>query len=80
MKTLSVGEFKSHFSDVLDEVKAGESIGIVYGRSKTPVAMLVPFDESRFSERPLGLLEGRASVTFHDDWEIAPETLFQNPS
>jgi antitoxin (DNA-binding transcriptional repressor) of toxin-antitoxin stability system len=38
MKTLSVGEFKAQFSDVLEMVKAGETVGISFGKKKEPVA------------------------------------------
>ncbi|MEA1910792.1 MAG: type II toxin-antitoxin system prevent-host-death family antitoxin, partial [Spirochaetota bacterium] len=34
MKTLPVGEFKTHFSEVLEEVKTGAEIIITYGRKK----------------------------------------------
>jgi len=34
MKTLPVGEFKAHFSEVLDEVRTGAEIIITYGRKK----------------------------------------------
>ncbi len=75
MKNMSVGEFKAHFSEVLEEVKAGEKVGILYGRSKKPVAMIVPFQEESKQERPLGLLKGMMSVTFSDNWEMTAEEL-----
>ena len=34
MQTMTVGEFKSHFSEVLDKVKQGEDIIISYGKKK----------------------------------------------
>lgn len=34
MNQLAVGEFKSNFSQVLQKVLQGESIGITFGKSK----------------------------------------------
>jgi antitoxin (DNA-binding transcriptional repressor) of toxin-antitoxin stability system len=72
MKTMSVGDFKTHFSEVLDEVKAGEEIEILYGRVKAPVARLVPIKASR-KKRLLGALQGRVSFEIADDWKMTQE-------
>lgn len=42
MKSYPVGELKSHFSEVLESVKNGESVGILYGKGKKPIAMIIP--------------------------------------
>lgn len=42
MKTLSVGEFKAHFSDVIEEVKKGAKIAVTYGKKKQVVGYFVP--------------------------------------
>jgi antitoxin (DNA-binding transcriptional repressor) of toxin-antitoxin stability system len=34
MKTMSVGEFKTHFSEVLQQVRAGVGIAVTYGKKK----------------------------------------------
>jgi len=34
MKTMSVGEFKTNFSLVLEQVKKGEKIAVTYGKKK----------------------------------------------
>ncbi len=34
MHQLTVGQFKSKFSQVLEKVQKGESIGITYGKNK----------------------------------------------
>jgi len=39
MKTMSVGEFKTHFSEVLEQVKAGEEIAVTYGKKKKWLAI-----------------------------------------
>jgi prevent-host-death family protein len=74
MKTMQVGELKAHFSEVLDEVKKGREIGISYGRSKETVAVLVPYDQYRNKKkRKLGLLRGKGSVIFKDDFKMTDE-------
>ena len=76
MKTLPVGELKAQFSDVLERVKHGESFGILYGRKKKPVAMIVPYAEkNEKKEREIGLLEGKAKITFAADFKISEEEL-----
>ena len=74
MKTLPVGELKAHFSEVLEKVKMGESFGILYGKKKKPIAMIVPFPEQETkAEREIGILEGKIKVKFADDFKITEE-------
>jgi len=76
MKTLPVGELKAKFSEILDSVQHGERIGIVYGKKKKPIAMIVPFvDEKPEGMRKLGILEGKAKVHFKADFEMTTEEL-----
>ena len=75
MKALAVGELKAHFSEVLEEVKQGKRIGILYGRAKKPVAMIVPYNEGKKTERKIGILEGMATIQFKDDFEMTSEEL-----
>lgn len=42
MKTMTVGEFKTHFSDVVKEVKAGKKIAVTSGKKKEIVGYFVP--------------------------------------
>lgn len=39
---MTVGELKARFSEVLKKVEKGQSIEVVFGRAKKPVAMLTP--------------------------------------
>lgn len=74
MEALPVGEIKARFSEVLEKVKRGESFGILYGRKKTPVAMIVPYVETEEkAERKLGILDGKVQITFADDFKITEE-------
>lgn len=45
MKTVGASEAKTHFSDLLDQVKDGQTITI--SRQGTPVAILSPYVEVR---------------------------------
>ena len=44
MITLSVAQLMAQFSKVLAAVPAGERIGVLYGKSRVPVAMIVPYE------------------------------------
>ena len=60
MKALTEGEIKTNFSEILSLVKKGEKVKILYGKSKKPVAMLVPL-ENKNTPRKIGFLNGKAS-------------------
>ncbi len=71
MKTMTVAEFKTHFSEVMEQVRAGIAIAVTYGRKKEVVGYFVPeFGKSKI-HRKLGVLEGKANVEFEDDFEIS---------
>ena len=76
MKNLPVAEVRSKFYSVLKDVAEGEEIGITFGRKKEPIAVIVPINEyKKIKARRLGTLEGKATVSFRDDWEITDEEL-----
>ena len=76
MKTLPVGELKAQFSEVLEKVKNGETYGITYGKKKKPVAMIVPYTEpEKKKERKLGILDGKCSIRFAEDFKMTEEEL-----
>ena len=72
---MSVGELKTNFSKVLEKVVSGEKIGILYGRVKKPVAMIIPYKEEKKAERKIGILDGKTSIKFKDDFEMTAEEL-----
>ena len=72
MKTMSVGEFKTHFSEVLERVKAGEEIAVTYGKKKEVVGYFLP-EKPQKPKRQLGLLEGKVEVIFKPDFEMTTE-------
>ncbi len=76
MKSLPVGEFKAQFSEVLEMVQRGESIGVLFGKSKKPVAKLVPMNGDKLKKdgkRKLGLLKGKIKVVFAPDFKMTEE-------
>jgi len=74
MYQLTVGQFKSKFSAVLEKVLKGESIGITYGKSKKKVAALVPYKKYlKQTMLKLGLLEGKATFKMHSDFKMTDE-------
>jgi antitoxin (DNA-binding transcriptional repressor) of toxin-antitoxin stability system len=75
MKTLAVGELKTRLSKILEEVQHGEKVRILYGRSKKPIAMIVPFIEQEKTERKIGILDGKTRIEFRDDFEMTAEEL-----
>ncbi len=76
MRTYAVGEFKAHFSELLIDVRNGEHIGIQFGKNKKLVAMLVPFEEKETKkERKIGILSGKAKITFSKNFKMTAEEL-----
>lgn len=75
MKTMTVGELKAQFSEVLGQmVKNGEPVAISYGKKKEKIAAIIPYRQLRpQSGRVLGLMRGRASCVIHDDFALSDE-------
>lgn len=75
MKTMTVGEFKTQFSEVLEQVKAGVGFAVTYGRKKEVVGYFLPESQVIKPTRTLGLLEGKAKVVFKSDFKMTEEDL-----
>lgn len=76
MQTIQVGEFKARFSEMIDSVRAGETIVVAYGRNQEKVAALIPYDQLPASQpRQLGVLASKATVVFSDDFAMTDEEL-----
>ena len=79
MRILTIGELKTHFSEVLEQVKQGETIVISYGRKKEKVAALIPYCQLEPAKpRSLGLLEGRAHCNISDSFSVSDEELLES--
>ncbi|MEK7551485.1 MAG: prevent-host-death protein [Patescibacteria group bacterium] len=74
MYDLTVGQFKSKFSEVLEKVLQGQSIGITYGKNKKKVAALVPYHKYMPDKKiKLGILEGKASFKIQKGFKMTEE-------
>jgi antitoxin (DNA-binding transcriptional repressor) of toxin-antitoxin stability system len=71
MKTLPVAEFKSHFSEIIENIKKGEEVAISFGKKKEKIAVLVPYSKYiKKTTRKLGLLENKASFLITPDFKM----------
>ena len=74
MKTFPVGEFKTHFSEIIEQVRSGEEVIITYGKKKENVAVLIPYASYRTKKIRLGLLQNKTRK-IHDDFAMTEEEL-----
>jgi prevent-host-death family protein len=74
MKTFAVGEFKTHFSEIIERVRSGEEIIITDGKKKEKVAVVVPYAAYETKRIRLGLLQDR-SIKIHDDFKMTGEKM-----
>jgi hypothetical protein len=72
MKTMTVGEFKTHFSEVLEQVKEGEKIAVTFGKKKEVVGYFLP-ELPEQTKRSLGILEGKAKAIFSNDFKMTDD-------
>ena len=79
MKTMTVGELKAQFSEVLRQIiKNGKPIAISYGKKKEKIAAIIPYSQLKpRSERSLGLMRGKASCVIHDDFALGDEEVLR---
>ena len=76
MTTLSVGEFKAQFSDILEQVRRGGAVGVSYGRGKKAVAVLVSAERApAVAARKLGPLAGKARFRVKADFKMTDAEL-----
>ncbi len=76
MKTLTVGDLKARFSDVLLKVKGGEVFIVSFGKKKEKVALLTPYVELPSKARRIGLAKKEASFSFKGPFKISADELF----
>lgn len=73
MKTMTVGEFKAKFAAVIEQAKAGVGVAVTYGQKKEIVGYFLPESAVGKPTRKLGILEGKATATFQNDFKITEE-------
>jgi antitoxin (DNA-binding transcriptional repressor) of toxin-antitoxin stability system len=76
---MTVGEFKSRFSEALDAVRNGETIVVSFGRNHRKVAVLAPYSELKAAKkRPLGLLKSKARIRIRRDFKLTDEAFLES--
>ncbi|WP_428666211.1 type II toxin-antitoxin system Phd/YefM family antitoxin [Runella sp.] len=73
MKIMTVGDLKTRFSEILQEVQAGEEIAVAFGKKKEIVAYLIPTSARKTTKRSLGILANKGKVTFQNDFSMTEE-------
>jgi len=75
MQNVTIGEFKSRFSHLLNLVKQGEEIVISYGRRKEKVAVVIPYrrEGNGKESRNIGILKGKGAYEIKDDFKMTEE-------
>ena len=73
MEQMTVADFKSRFSEVVAKVANGESIQILYGRSRRPIAVLSAYTADTYGKRTIGTFDGIASFSETDGGKITEE-------
>jgi len=77
MKTLTVGDFKSKFSEVIEWVKNGEEIAVTYGKSKKIIGYFSKNKNTKKekpAKRTFGSLK-HLGFELTDDFEMTPEEM-----
>ncbi len=69
---MTVGEFKTHFSEVLEQVRGGEKVAVTFGKKKEVVGYFL-LELPQQAKRNLGILEGQANAIFSDDFKITDD-------
>ena len=75
METLTVGQFKARFSEIIEKVKAGESVAVTYGKRKEIVGVFQPGPVKQ-PKRQIGILKGKMTHKFHQDFKFDSDDLF----
>lgn len=70
---MTVGDFKTNFSSVIQEILKGNSVGISYGKKKEAIAVVSPFKKAKKKKVKLGFLEGKATFKINNGWKMTDE-------
>jgi prevent-host-death family protein len=77
MKTFSLADAKTNFSALIQDVEAGNDVAITNGKKKETIAIVIPYEKwKKNRKRQLGILEGKMSVVFADEFAITDKELF----
>jgi len=73
MEAVAVKNIQTHFPEILEEVRNGKKVRIMYDGIKMPVAMIVPYAEEKRTERQIGILNGKVTFEIAGDGKITTE-------
>ena len=73
MKTMTVGQFKAHFSEAIEWVRAGQKVAVTFGKNRELIGIFMPQPVEKSGKRKLGQLEGKAYAVFHSDFKMSEE-------
>jgi hypothetical protein len=78
MKTMTVGEFKAQFSEVITEVKNGGEIAVTFGKKKEIIGYFKPNIPSGKPSRNIGLYHNTPGYYMADDFCKTTDLEFPN--
>ena len=79
MKTLTYTQFKNNISKIFAMVKNGEEIIVSKNKSKEKLAVILPYEKYQIkTERPLGILKGKATFKIKDDFKMTEQELLDS--
>jgi antitoxin (DNA-binding transcriptional repressor) of toxin-antitoxin stability system len=78
MKTISIEEFKTNLSKFEKKILKGEEFVVTRGQKKKKTVKTRLYAEQKPKRRKLGILEGKVTAKFHDDWEMSDEEMLNS--
>ena len=74
MQNLNILEIKEQFPQIIEKVMTGETFGILKGRKKSSIAMIIPCTPKKEKkDRKIGILDGKVNIKFSDNFKITQE-------
>lgn len=74
MDTMTVGEFKAKFSEVVKALEMGHEVAITYGKKRKKIAVVSAYTKKEVKKpRKLGILKGKATIKIMPDFKMTDE-------
>lgn len=74
MDTMTVGEFKAKFSEVVKALNLGHEVAITYGKKRKKIAVVSAYSKiEKKKQRKLGILKGKATIKIMPDFKMTDE-------
>ncbi len=79
MKTSTVGNLKTHFSEVINDIRNGEEYTIEYGKQHNKVAVIIPYSKYvKGNKKKIGVLENKGKILFKNDFKMTDDELLKS--